>query len=355
MIKQRTYWQEAAGDNDRDYVDICLNWEVILNGPGYAGRFPQCSTLLKNDDWTSKKITDLERFSQEMKDGDIVALRTGTAEINGVGVIVGDYQWNDAFSDVDGWDLQHVRRVKWLWDKNTKNGPKKFPTYTLKLGDTTQKLTSREVIDWIDSLNLNYDEISDLIELPNETEKQPRLTIEAIAEYLYGKGASSNSIHNLSNVIDDLKMIARWYKNTNPSEFETEAYLLIPLLRALGWTPQKMAVEWNNIDIVLFNRLPREEGNLIAVVEAKKKDNSCLTAYSQASYYAKDKANCNRLIVSDGLRYGVFIKERGEFKLHAYMNLTDFKAEYPIYECKGIREALWSMTPDWLPDDAKEV
>ena len=80
-------------------------------------------------------------------------------------------------------------------------------------------------------------------------------------------------------MIDELVRIAKWYqkdnqKDNNPSEFETVAYLAVPLLRALGWTPQKMAIEWNNVDIALFNQLPREDKNLNVVVEAKKKGNS---------------------------------------------------------------------------------
>jgi len=148
-------------------------------------------------------------------------------------------------------------------------------------------------------------------------------------------------------------MIAKWYhKERDPSEFETEAYLVVPLLRALGWTPQKMALEWNKVDIALFDRLPRDNANLIAVVEAKKKGTSCLTAMSQAQRYASAMENCTRLIVTDGLRYGVFIKERGsvDYLLHAYMNLTDYRREYPVYSCKGVCEALWAMTPDWSID-----
>ena len=127
-------------------------------------------------------------------------------------------------------------------------------------------------------------------------------------------------------------------------------HLIVPLLRALGWTPQKMALDWKNVDIALFKKLPRSDDDLIAVFEAKRKGTSCLKAYSQACDYAKPLKNCSRLIVSDGLRYGVFIKSDdpdSSFKLHAYMNLTDFRAEYPILECHGILEALWAMTPEW--------
>lgn len=345
QLNHKNIWQQGGGDGDRIYCDICFKYGVILNGPGYAGEFSEKSNKqLMADGISSKKITDLRRFCKEMKDGDIVVLRVGTKEIYGVGVIVGDYTWNNIFSDIDGWDMQHTRRVNWLWNQDK---PKAFPLYTLKQGDTTQTLDSQEVVDWIKTLSLDFALPAQLPILPQEDEVEIKL--ESIAEFLYDKGTSGNSIERLINVIDDLHMIAKWYKKQDsPSEFETESYLIIPLLRALGWTPQKMAIEWNKVDIALFQKLPRTDENLVAVVEAKRKGNSCLTAFSQAERYSQNKKNCNRLVVTDGLRYGVFLKNKqGTYKLHAYMNLTELKDEYVVYECKGINEALWAMTPDW--------
>ncbi|MBP3040015.1 hypothetical protein J9303_11010 [Bacillaceae bacterium Marseille-Q3522] len=343
----RTYWQQGGGDGDRVYCDICFKYGVILNGPGSAGELTdEVEKKMLSDGISSRKISDLRRFCFDMKDGDIVVLRVGTKEIHGVGVIIGTYEWNNIFSDVDGWDMKHCRRVQWLWKAEGNTKPKTFPVYTLKQGDTTQKLDSQDVKTWISSLGFDFSKKSTLPILPNDSDKETK--IEDIADYLYEKGAAGNSIKTLVDVIDDLHMIAKWYKRTPaPSEFETEAYLIIPLLRALGWTPQKMAVEWNRVDIALFDKLPREDENLIAVVEAKRKDNSCLTAFSQAEEYSKNKVRCNRLIVTDGLRYGIFTKDGDQYKRHAYMNLTEFKEKYEIYECAGIKEALWAMTPDW--------
>lgn len=343
----RTYWQQGGGDGDRVYCDICFKYSVILNGPGYAGELTdEVEKKMISEKISSRKISDLRRFCYDMKDGDIVVLRVGTKEIHGVGIIVGDYEWNNIFSDVDGWDMQHCRRVHWLWKAEGNINPRTFPVYTLKQGDTTQKLDSQEVENWIHGLGLNFN-IKELLPiLPNDNDIETN--IEDISDYLYEKGVAGNSIKTLLDVIDDLHMIAKWYKRTPaPSEFETEAYLIIPLLRALGWTPQKMAVEWNRVDIALFDKLPREDGNLIAVVEAKRKGNSCLTAFSQAEEYSKNKIRCNRLIVTDGIRYGIFTKDGDQYKRHAYMNLTEFKEKYEIYECAGIKEALWAMTPDW--------
>jgi len=183
-------------------------------------------------------------------------LRIGTSSVCGVGVVVGDTEWNDRFGDVDGWDLQHVRRVKWLWKQNTD-----FSTYALKWGDTVQRLTSEPVLDWIRTLEIPDSEMArEIADFPRSAGVR-RDTSETIAEYLFDHGIASQSIRDLTNEIAELSRIAKWYQSScNPSEPETVAYLVIPLLRALGWTPQKMAIEWRKVDIALFRSLPRDTG-----------------------------------------------------------------------------------------------
>ena len=75
-----TIWQQAAGgDTDRDYVDLCLKWDLILNGPGGYGFWPECVGSLREAGESERKITDLSRFCEQMKDGDIAVLRLGTS------------------------------------------------------------------------------------------------------------------------------------------------------------------------------------------------------------------------------------------------------------------------------------
>ena len=164
-IEGRRIWQQAAGDTDRDYANLCLKWDVILNGPASYGRWPECQQGLREDGSSEKKITDLKRFCEQMKHGDLVVLRSGTSVVLAVEEIVGCYEHNEEFNDVDGWNIAHVRRVRWLW-KDTEH-PKEFDTYTLKLGDTTQHLNAPDVEAWLKSLNVP-DAVRDnaLIDLP---------------------------------------------------------------------------------------------------------------------------------------------------------------------------------------------
>jgi hypothetical protein len=336
-------WQQAAGDTNRNYADTCLEWGVILNGPGYTGHWSVGQERLRAEGWSGRKLADLRRFAEEMKDGDLVVLRLGTSEVRGVGRIVGEYEWSDAFGDIDGWDLQHVRRVHWFWKFG--DSAQSFQTYALKQGDTTQRLTSGPVYEWVKSLDVPA-ESAPLEELPL-VDGTP-FNLEELSEFLFERGVASGSIENLLREIDELIRIAKWYRKfDNPSESETVAYLVVPLLRALGWTPQKMAIEWNRVDLALFTSLPRCDDGLAVVVEAKKKDSSCLSALSQAQAYAKSRASCHRLIVTDGIRFGVFTRGKSGFRLHAYMNLTKLQNSYPVYHCDGVNEAILAMTPEW--------
>jgi hypothetical protein len=344
-LGNRIIWQQAAGDTDRNFAQLCLKWDVILNGPGYAGPWPECREKLRSDKLAPRKCTDLSRFCEEMKDGDLVVLRLGTSKVLGVGEVVGDYEWMDLFGDVDGWDLQHVRRVRWLW--TSANDPKEFPVYSMKLGDPTQRLDSKNVRTWMASLDISpIEQARELVNIP--LVERGEVALADVSDFLFDQGVASASIESLLQEIGELERIARWYqKFGNPSESETVAYLVVPLLRALGWTPQKMAIEWNYVDVALFSTLPREDVNLSVVVEAKKKGSSCLSALSQARDYAQARGGCQRLIVTDGIRFGIYIRVQDEFALHAYMNLTDLKDNYTIYGCHGTKMALLAMTPEW--------
>lgn len=350
-IEGKTIWQQAAGEHPRDYSGVCLKWGVILNGPGWAGKWPECAAALREDGITSKKITDLRRFSEQMQDGDLVVLRTGTSKVFGVGMVIGGYEWRHEFGDIDGWDLQHIRRVRWLWNGSAQ--PQNFNPYDMKLGDTTQLLDSEPVKQWIAGLQIAPElYTAPLIELPKRS-SEAELSMEEISDFLFDEGVASASITHLLQEIGELRRIAKWYQRSlsdqkGPSEHETVAYLVVPLLRALGWTPQRMAVEWNRVDVALFEKLPRQDATLQAVVEAKLLKSSCLSAYSQALDYSKGKSSCHRLIVTDGTRYGVYIRDQTEeFRLFAYLNLAELMQDYPIYSCKGAKDALLAMTPEW--------
>mgnify|MGYP005854899119 CR=1 FL=1 len=358
-IGGRRIWQFAAGDSNRSYQDLCLRWDAIMFGPGYAGPWPDCEEQLKADGCTTRKRGLIRRFCEEVSEGDLIVLRVGTAQVYGVGEVVGDYAWYSDFEDVDGWNLQHVRRVRWLWQYADQ--PKTFSAYALKLGDTIQSLTGDAVRAWLESVEVAADSKNrEVVALPptcvHSAAPSASVTMTEIADTLFDFGVGAVSIEALTRGIDDLRRIASWYDRADiaPSESETVAYLVVPLLRALGWTPQRMAVEWNHVDLALFQAMPRINRNLAIAVEVKKRGKSCLNARSQAEGYAEQpgRESCLRLIVTDGIRYGVYIRQpdaKFPDRPAAYLNLTRTRSKYPVLECKGASEALQLMSVDWSP------
>lgn len=319
-IQGRNLWQHSAGDQEHNHVDICLKRGVILTGLG-----------------------DERYFSEDMNAGDIVVLKLGQ-RVYGVGEIVGEYQWCDEFNDVDGWELGHTRRVCWLWW----DAEGHFFYKGALARATTRRLVNSYVISWLETLETpDYQASHSLPDLPG---KSTKVSSNEIAAYLFDKGIASDSIRSLLDQNGEFIRIADWYnRSTSPSEHETVCHLVVPLLRILGWTPQRMALEWGKIDIALFSRMPRKDEHLSVAIECKKVGNACLSwAVSQAKNYASKYPNCRRLVVTDGLRYGIFTMGKNkEFSLYAYLNLTRLRNEYPIYECKGAQEAILAMTPEW--------
>lgn len=151
-IAQKKIWQVAAGDGNRHYAKDCLQNDVIIVGPGGRGSWPECEGDLLMHGRTKRKMGMLRRFFQDVQPGDLIILRVGTQTVYGVGQVVGPYMWVDAFADVQGWDLQHTRRVRWLWQDA--DHPKMFPVYSLKLGSSLQNMDSPEVLAWLNVLEI---------------------------------------------------------------------------------------------------------------------------------------------------------------------------------------------------------
>ena len=77
---------------------------------------------------------------------------------------------------------------------------------------------------------------------------------------------------------------------------------------------------------------------------------SAMATYQAALDYAKKREACQRVIVTDGIRYAVY--RTGEKTPIAYLNLSRLRTAYPIYgSCKGAREALLAMAPEWKNTD----
>ena len=274
----------------------------------------------------------------------------------------GDYEYHNGFLDIDGWDIAHLRRVSWLWSSLDK--PRVFDTYTLNQGDTTQLLPNTDktfaLRQWIEEfpLEIKGGDVT-LPVLPKSSDLT--LSLGDACNSLYDSGLSSKSISHRWSQISDLAELARWYERhaDQVSEAETVTHLIVPLLSALGWSPQSLAVEWpitgtGTADLVAFRPLRgrlRTDADISVLVEAKRLGTSCLTAVDQARRYAAKMENCLRLVVTDGMRYAIFVRASNNKGFGntpvAYLNLLEPRKSYPILCCEGAGEALVSLSSAW--------
>jgi hypothetical protein len=337
----KTLWQVGAGDTERSYGHICTEFDVMIAGPGDRGPYEDALYADLGDIRNS-----LRRFCREARRGDVVLLRLGTGDVIAVGEIADDAgACSEAFADVDGWELQHVRRV--LWFPNSKHS---FPPRTL--GGQVRTFASvnvEPVKTWVKSLEIP--EAARTRELSPLPIAGTALDAAELGKRLFIEGLPGEYVDKLMATFSSLHRVASWYSNEKkrpegrPSEHETVCYLVIPLLLSLGWSQQTAAVEWNRVDVALFQGMPPTDSTLSCVVEAKLLGRSVFSPLGQAREYALKAGRevCNRLIVTDGIRYALHRRNGSGFDIEAYLNILDMRSSYQILGCAGAVEAVLGM------------
>lgn len=264
----------------------------------------------------------------------------------GVGEVADDgAEWLDAFADVDGWDLQHSRRVRWF--QNTANT---FPPRTLGGQVRTFAAVNVEAVRaWVERLEIPEGER--WRELKSLPATGTPLDAAELGRRLFIEGLPSEHVDKLMATFASLQRVASWYSNETkrpegrPSEQETVSYLVVPLLLSLGWSQQTAAIQWNRVDVALFRGMPPTDATLACVVEAKLLGRSVFLPFGQAREYAlrPGREGCDRLIVTDGIRYALHRRSADAFDLKAYLNILSMRDCYPVLACAGAVDAILGM------------
>lgn len=304
-VNRRAIWQLAGGPATRPYADVFLKYGVGLIGPGDAGP------------WAPERDDDefeggfVRRFASEVQAGDVFLLRTGISRICAVGIVASEYLYLNQFDDVNGWDLQHARRVRWC----------KLPqehTFTAQVFGANPTRCSRtwndEVVDYAERF-LNspptHWQTAALPELPSE---EPPL--KDVPTALQGLVAAA---HDLVPLLWDRQAFGE-----HPSEDELIAHFVVPFLRALGWPQERIAVKWRHIDVAVFRALPRTPENCYLVIEAKRLGAGVEGALEQAKAYVEALGSPPDVVVTDGIRYRMYSCQSA-FEAIAYANLGRLK------------------------------
>ncbi len=301
-MNERIVWQVSAGSSDRSYADKFLNYGVALIGPGDPGSW---STDRSDEEFEGGFV---RRFATEMHCGDIVVLRIGQSAIRAVGLIASTYKYLPQFDDVNGWDLQHGRRVRWC------SLPEPYDFSRQVFGANPSRLSRVHAADIIDYANRFVQSPPtdwQTRALPNLPEEEPELeTPPTELREIVGQ------VHDLLGLYWDTKAFGE-----RPMEDELVAHYVVPFLRALGWPVERIAVKWRNIDVCVFSALPRIPEHCHYLIEAKRLGVGIEGARKQAIGYVSDLGVQCDVVVTDGIRYRMYEASRN-FAPAAYANLA---------------------------------
>lgn len=318
-----TIWQVAAGDGTRDYADVFLQFGVILVGPGSAGNYRTNKDTYKDTNSRSYRPF-IKTFATAVKVGDLVVLKRARGrqwEIIAVGEVTSEYLHREVFGDVEGWDLQHCRRVSW----KRPGAPEVLLGIT---SGTLKRVRNRETITRVREIWKNGRKV-DSLPIPANPET---ITVDEVIESLIVDGLPGQSAELITNTIWRLRRMARYYQEhgADVGEHEIRTFLIVPLLMSLGWAEQRVKIEWSNMDVVLFDT-PYKKGSSkpLVIIESKRLFDGLRYAPEQARRYAQLYPDCCRFVVSDGIRYKLFLRDDASWRHAAYMNLTSPKRIHP--------------------------
>jgi hypothetical protein len=304
-MSDRAIWQIAGGPISRSYKDVFLKYGVGLIGPGDAGPW---SSDRSDDEFGGSSVRS---FASDVKIGDIFLLRVGVSKIYAIGVVASDYFHCNSFDDVNGWDLQQTRRVRWF------ELPNEFDFGKAVFGANPRRFSGVATLEVVDyarrfmSSAPDYWQSANLPELPKEDP-----SLESIPD-------------ELCEIVSTAKDLTSMYWETEsfgdfPSEDEMIVHFVVPFLRALGWRPEQIAIKWRNIDVAVFRCLPRTPENCHLVIEVKRLGEGVEGALDQAKGYVESLGVPRDIVVSDGIRYRLY----GADKKHSsvgYANLCRLK------------------------------
>jgi hypothetical protein len=255
-----------------------------------------------------------------MTDGDAILLRTGPSRIRAVGLVAGEYSYEERFDDVHGFDLQHCRRVRWCrLSEDYDFGGSVFTQG--RFSRVRAEEVCRFVGDFLNSPPSHW-QTAPLPELPPE-----ELPLEDMPAPLQGLVAAAN---DLLPLFSDARAFGE-----PPSEDELITHFVVPFLRALGWPPERIAVKWHCVDVAVFWDLPRTPENCRFVIEAKRLGAGVEQALEQARGYVQALGHPVDVVVTDGIRYrmyscvpaatGTAQEDQSYFNPIAYANLARLK------------------------------
>ncbi len=347
-------WQIACGEKGRRYQRLFLDHDVMFLGPGRFG--PYSSSLYDENPEAQVegegKITYIRQIATEVQSGDLVLLRSGYNVLS-IGVVESDYFHTTLFDDIYGWDLEHCRRVIWqrqhdaaLQQIQSSSGlfqhRPRVTTFS-RVKDATSLDPIRHLLPQVTRRSLR-----DLPEVPPAP-----LSPEQLSDALFREGLGYEACLHVERAIRKLRGLLAWYGEERspgrPTEHEVVAHMILPLMLALGWSEQLLAVEWRKIDLAVFTHAPTTPSSCGLVCEAKGMDNPLQDVVEQAVGYCEKHQlhNCSKILVGDGGCFSLYRKISGEWESDpsGYISLRKLRRHYLLPKGADAVKTLMALTP----------
>lgn len=351
-------WQIASGDGYRKYTNLFLEHDVMFIGPGKHGPYNEqvYRALVDRNLFSGQRLGMIRSIATKVRPGDIVLLRDAY-RVASIGVVEEtEYEYDNTFDDVFGWDLQHTRRVIWQrhLDQELANIQREKPLFwRAKQIPTFTKVKDDEILEPIKHL------LEKTIDRPINSmpPKLPEpLTLEKLGEELFSKGLPNESVDKVIVAIQRQRRLAKWYeeygkKSVRPTEHEVVSHMILPLLLALGWSEQLLAVEWHKIDLAAFSRTPTTKENCCLLCEAKELEHGLQQkVFAQATSYARKLKldNCKKILLTDGIRLYLYQKlKNGEWNELpvGYLNVKLIRTNHIAPANTNAVETIMALTP----------
>ena len=182
------------------------------------------------------------------------------------------------------------------------------------------------------------------------------LGMDELGEELFAKGIPNEAVDKVLVAIQRRRRMGKWYLQSGtevkrPTEHEIVAHMILPLLLALGWSEQLLAVEWQRIDLAGFWGTPTTEEKCVLVCEAKGLGHGLQNVLEQAVKYVEDNelTECRKIMLTDGLRIYLYERGRRGWKRtrtpSGYLNVDKIRTNHIAPDNTSAIDTLVALTP----------
>ena len=165
------------------------------------------------------------------------------------------------------------------------------------------------------------------------------LSPEKLGQQLFSKGIANDAVDRVLSAIERQRRLLKWYEeqgdeSKRPKEHEVVAHMVLPLLLALGWSEQLLAIEWDKIDLAAFCRTPTTPETCVLVCEAKEMRHGLQGVLEQAVKYVKNLGlkRCERILLTQGARFYLYDRPRKGWSYPlpptGYINVEKIRTEH---------------------------